>query len=57
VRGANGKAMIWRHTDPERFEALHVRTEAFNHLPRHQQRRRRGERIVVHGSELINQVR
>jgi RND family efflux transporter MFP subunit len=58
VRGANGEAVVWRHTDPERFEARPVRTEPFDAT-------RlvvsggigEGERIVVRGSELINQVR
>ena len=30
VRGANGEAVVWRHTDPERFEARPVRTEPFD---------------------------
>lgn len=58
VRGPNGEALVWRHTDPERFEARHVRTEPFDATrlvvlggltP--------GERVVVRGAELINQVR
>ena len=58
VRGGNGEALVWRHTDPERFEARPVRTEPFDATrvvvrggltP--------GERIVVRGAELINQVR
>lgn len=58
VRGANGEPVVWRHSDPERFEARPVRTEPFDAthlvvragLPE-------GERIVVRGSELINQIR
>jgi hypothetical protein len=30
VRGGNGEAVVWRHTDPERFEARPVRTEPFD---------------------------
>ena len=30
VRGANGEPVVWRHTDPERFEARPVRTEPFD---------------------------
>src|SRR4051812_41557179 len=28
VRGSNGESLVWRHTDPERFEPRPVRTEA-----------------------------
>jgi len=58
VRGGNGEAQVWRLTDPERFEARPVRTEPFDAT--------RvligagitdGERIVIRGAELINQVR
>lgn len=58
VRGANGEALVWRHTDPERFEARPVRTEPFDATqvvirsgiaP--------GERIVVRGAEHLNQIR
>jgi membrane fusion protein, heavy metal efflux system len=58
VRGGNGEAQVWHHTDPERFESQLVRTEPFDATrvivragvtP--------GERIVVRGAELINQVR
>ncbi len=58
VRGGNGEPVVWRHSDPERFEARPVRTEPFDAT-------RlvilagvgEGERIVVRGSELINQIR
>jgi hypothetical protein len=30
VRSGNGEALVWRHTDPERFEAKPVRTEPFD---------------------------
>jgi hypothetical protein len=58
VRGANGEAVVWRHTDPERFEARPVRTEPFD-ATRLVIRAgvAEGERIVIRGSELINQVR
>ncbi|MXQ12297.1 efflux RND transporter periplasmic adaptor subunit [Microvirga makkahensis] len=58
VRGANGEAVVWRHTDPERFEARPVRTEPFD-ATRLVIRAgvAEGERIVVRGSELINQIR
>ncbi|HEY8381008.1 MAG TPA: efflux RND transporter periplasmic adaptor subunit [Microvirga sp.] len=58
VRGANGEAVVWRHTDPERFEARPVRTEPFDATrlvvragvdP--------GERIVTRGAETVNQIR
>ena len=58
VRGANGVPQVWHHTDPERFEARSVLTEPFDATrvvvrgglsP--------GERIVVRGAELINQIR
>lgn len=58
VRGANGEALVWRHTDPERFDARPVRTEPFDATrlviragiaP--------GERIVVRGAEHLNQIR
>jgi hypothetical protein len=50
--------VVWRHTDPERFEARPVRTEPFD-ATRLVIRGgvAEGERIVVRGSELINQIR
>ena len=58
VRGTNGEPVVWRHTDPERFEARPVRTEPFD-ATRLVIRSgvADGERIVIRGSELINQVR
>ena len=58
VRGGNGEAIVWRHAEPERFEARPVRTEALDAA-------RliilagvgNGERIVVRGAELVNQIR
>ncbi len=58
VRAANGDAVVWRHTDPERFEARPVRAEAFD-ATRVVVRGglQPGERVVVRGAGLINQVR
>ena len=58
VRGGNGEAQVWRHTDPERFEPRPVRTEPFD-ATRVIVRAGivQGERLVVRGAELINQVR
>jgi biotin carboxyl carrier protein len=58
VRGGNGESIVWRHTEAELFEPRAVRTEPFDAT--------RvliaagigdGERIVVRGAELINQIR
>jgi hypothetical protein len=57
VRGSNGETLVWRHSDPERFEARPVRIEPFDAT-------RvlvaagigEGERIVTDGAELINQI-
>ena len=58
VRSGNGEAIVWLHVDPERFEARPVATQALDAT--------RvvvsggvtdGERIVVRGAELINQIR
>jgi RND family efflux transporter MFP subunit len=58
VRGANGEAVVWRHTDPERFEARPVRTEPFDATKLVIRAGvAEGERIVIRGSELINQIR
>src|SRR5215208_3919160 len=58
VRGSNGEAIVWSHIGPEQFEARPVRTEPFDAASvlvaagvTH------GERIVVRGAELINQIR
>lgn len=58
LKGANGESLVWRHSEAERFEARPVRIEPFDAT-------RlivlagiaEGDRIVVRGSELINQVR
>lgn len=58
VRGSNGEAIVWRHSDPERFEARPVSIEPFDAA------RvivaagvKEGERITVRGAELISQIR
>jgi RND family efflux transporter MFP subunit len=58
VRGGNGEAVVWRHTDAERFEARPVRTEPFD-ATRLVIRAgvNEGERIVIRGAETINQIR
>jgi RND family efflux transporter MFP subunit len=58
VRSGNGEAVVWRHTDPERFEARPVRTEPFD-ATRLLIRAgvQEGERIVTRGAETINQIR
>ena len=58
VRGGNGEALVWRHVEPEHFEARPVRVEPLDAA-------RvlivagvtEGDRIVVRGAELINQIR
>ena len=58
VRGSSGEAIILRHVEPEHFEARPVRT-----LPLDAARVvivagvEVGERVVVRGAELINQIR
>jgi RND family efflux transporter MFP subunit len=58
VRGSNGEATVWLHVEPERFEPRHVRTRPLDAtrvivsagLTA-------GERVVLRGADLINQVR
>jgi RND family efflux transporter MFP subunit len=58
VRSTNGEAMVWRHEDPELFEPRPVRTAPFDAT-------RviiaagvtKGDRVVIRGSDLVNQVR
>jgi RND family efflux transporter MFP subunit len=58
VRSSNGEAVVWAHVEPERFEPKPVRTQPFDAtrvivaagLTE-------GDRIVVRGAELINQIR
>lgn len=58
VRGTGGEAMVWRHAAPERFEPRQVRVEPVD-ATRVVVRAgvRQGERIVVRGADLINQIR
>ncbi len=58
VRGANGEQLVWRHVEPERFEPVSVRADTLD-AGRIIIRAgvKTGERIVVRGSDLINQVR
>lgn len=58
VRAANGDALVWLHTAPERFEGRPVRSEAFDAARMLiRDGLKPGERVVVRGAELINQVR
>lgn len=58
VRASNGEDIVWRHTEPERFVAQPVRVSAFDGAQvLVQAGLKSGERIVVQGAELINQVR
>jgi multidrug efflux pump subunit AcrA (membrane-fusion protein) len=58
VRGGSGESIVWRHIEAELFEPRAVRTEPFDAT-------RvliaagigEGERIVVRGAELVNQIR
>jgi cobalt-zinc-cadmium efflux system membrane fusion protein len=58
VRGAGGEAMVWRHAAPERFEPRQVRVEPVD-ATRVVVRAgvKEGERVVVRGADLINQIR
>jgi cobalt-zinc-cadmium efflux system membrane fusion protein len=58
VRGGNGETVVWRHAEAEYFEPRPVRTEPFDatHVLI-AAGIADGERIVVRGAELINQVR
>jgi RND family efflux transporter MFP subunit len=58
VRGGSGESVVWRHTDPERFEARPVRTEPFD-ATRLVVRGglSDGERIVTRGAQTLNQIR
>jgi membrane fusion protein, heavy metal efflux system len=58
VRGNNGETLVWRHDDPELFEARTVRTQPFDatHMLI-EAGLDAGERIVNRGAEMINQIR
>src|SRR5262245_28537610 len=58
ARNANGEAIVWLHVEPERFEPRPVRTQPFD-APRLVIAAgiSEGDRIVVRGTDLINQVR
>jgi len=58
VRAANGESVVWRHVEPETFAAAAVRIEPIDAArvlvaaglsP--------GERVVVQGAGLVNQIR
>ena len=58
VRDGNGEDVVWCHVEPEYFAVRRVRTQPFDAT------RvliaagiEKGERIVVRGAELINQIR
>lgn len=58
VRGGNGEPIVWRHVEPERFEARPVRTEPFDAASVVIAAGvGDGDRIVIRGAELINQIR
>ena len=58
VRGGSGEAVVWRHAEPERFEARPVRTEPFDAARLVVSAGLgEGERVVTRGAELINQIR
>jgi hypothetical protein len=58
VRSGNGEAIVWLHVEPERFEPRPVRTQPFDaaHLVV-AAGVSDGERVVIRGADLINQVR
>lgn len=58
VKAGNGEAVVWRHVDPERFEPRAVRIESLD-ATRIVVRAgiTEGDRIVVRGADLINQIR
>ena len=58
VRGDNGETIVWRHVEPEHFEPRPVRIAPFDatHVLV-AAGVADGDRIVVRGAELINQIR
>jgi membrane fusion protein, heavy metal efflux system len=58
VRGNNGETIVWRHDDPELFEARTVRTQPFDATHTLiEAGLDSGERVVNRGAEMINQIR
>jgi cobalt-zinc-cadmium efflux system membrane fusion protein len=58
VRSTAGEAIVWLHADAERFEPRPVRTQALDATRLIVAAGlKEGERIVVRGADLINQVR
>jgi membrane fusion protein, heavy metal efflux system len=58
VRGGNGEMIVWRHVEPEQFEARPVRIEPFDAASvLIAAGVESGDRIVTRGAELINQIR
>jgi hypothetical protein len=58
VRAGNGESVVWRHVEPELFEPRPVRSEPFDATRvRIVAGIRDGDRIVVRGAGLINQIR
>lgn len=58
VRGASGETLVWRHVEPERFEPRLVRTEPLDSgrvIVR--AGLAEGERVLVRGADLVNQIR
>jgi RND family efflux transporter MFP subunit len=58
VRSPNGESIVWRHIEPERFEARPIRVEPLD--GRHVlvvAGLEEGERIIVRGADLVNQIR
>ena len=57
VRGASGEAIVWVQAEPERFVARQVRSAPFDGTQVLVSGVNAGERVVVHGAELLSQVR
>ncbi|MBY0336525.1 MAG: HlyD family efflux transporter periplasmic adaptor subunit, partial [Acetobacteraceae bacterium] len=58
VRAANGEQVVWRHVEPESFAAAPVRIEPLDAARvLVMAGLRAGERVVVQGAGLVNQVR
>lgn len=58
VRAGNGENVVWQHREPERFIAAPVKVSRFDgERVLVKGDLKAGERIVVEGAELINQVR